>query len=287
MTNYDNLKNAYENVKVTCKKGLMLKAAGDSILNLVILSMKFLEKESDFIDLVSLVPGKKYNSYKRNEVVTRPANRSFYTRDIEKVISLWRKWEKDSIKQEEFSAMTYTIALAPCLALELLDRQNKKGPATYFECLIGHIFAKTFGVEPTKGISFSINGKNVRMTMDFLFKLGNGKTNIHLPVKMSTRERVVQAWSHQRLLDAYSKGIYKGVMVLFSETKMDSKKLEVVEICVPDQWLIYQKFLARLDKIYYFDVPERYQVLTNEFPEIIEIKQFGEFFNQIESIVHQ
>jgi hypothetical protein len=182
--------------------------------------------------------------------------------------------------------MLYTIGLAPCLAMELFDRQNKKGPATYFECFIGHIFARTFGQDPQKQVSIQIQGRSIKMTMDFLFDLGEGKAKIHLPVKMSTRERVIQAWSHQRLLDsAYGEGAYKGIMVLFSETKMDSRYLEVVEICVPDQWLVYQTLLAKLDKIFYFDVPERYQILTETYPDIIHICRFDEFFSQIETIV--
>jgi hypothetical protein len=103
---------------------------------------------------------------------------------------------------------------------------------------------------------------------------------------MSSRERVVQAWAHQRLLDAaYGDGQYIGVMVLFSETKLDSRLLEVVEICVPDQWLAYQTLLSKMDRIYYFDVPKRYQELTTNFPKTIQIKQFGKFFTEIDMVV--
>jgi len=162
--------------------------------------------------------------------------------------------------------------------MELFDRQNKKGPATYFECFIGHIFATALGVDPEERVALPVCGQSVRMTMDFLFDVaGGGK--LHLPVKMSTRERVVQAWAHQRLLcSAYGEGTYRGVMVLFSETKLDSRKREVVEICVPDQWLTYQTLLSRMDMIYYFDLPERYQQLTERFPEIIRIRPFHEMF---------
>jgi hypothetical protein len=103
---------------------------------------------------------------------------------------------------------------------------------------------------------------------------------------MSTRERVVQAWAHQRILDgAYGDGAYKGIMVLFTETKLDSRSHEVVEICVPDQWLAYQSLLAKIDRIYYFDVPTRYQALTDAHPDLIQIKQFGEFFRERASVL--
>jgi hypothetical protein len=125
------------------------------------------------------------------------------------------------------------------------------------------------------------------MTMDFLIDLGEKHRKVHLPVKMSTRERVVQAWAHQRLLDAaYGHGVYRGIMVLFSETKLDSRSLEVVEICVPDQWLAYQSLLARMDRIYYFDPPQRYCSLSAQFSKLIVVKQFGEFFIEKEAVLH-
>jgi hypothetical protein len=49
--------------------------------------------------------------------------------------------------------------------------------------------------------------------------LGDGKNRIHLPVKTSTRERVIQAWAHQRVLDGvYGVGRFKGVLVALAET---------------------------------------------------------------------
>ncbi len=279
------LREAYKEAKNACRAGWGAQSTGDAILRLATLSLKFLEKEGELIDLVSRVPGKEYVSYRRNGIVARPANRNLFMRDVEKMERHWNAWEQGAITDSRLSRMSYTVALAPCLAMELFDRQNKKGPATYFECLIGHIFARAFHKEPTKKVSLPLHGRAVRMTMDFLFNLGKGKANIHLPVKMSTRERVVQAWAHQRLLDSgFGTGSYKGIMVLFSETKMDSRSLKVVEICVPDQWLAYQSLLAQMDKIFYFDVPDRYKSLTESFPNVIEISQFGEFFNQIGSI---
>jgi hypothetical protein len=103
---------------------------------------------------------------------------------------------------------------------------------------------------------------------------------------MSTRERVVQAWAHQRILDgAFGPGTYKGIMVLFSETKLDSRSHEVVEICVPGQWLVYQSLLARMTRVYYFDLPCRYQALTTAHPELIQVRRFGEFFTERETVL--
>lgn len=277
----------YLAVKQACSADLRNLEAGNAILELVTVSVRFLLDQCQRVDLISKVPGKKYFTFKRGNVVARPANSAYFLSDPEAIGKLWKRWLRENIAAADFGKLSYTAALAPCMAMELFDRQNKKGPATYFECYIGHLFAKTVGVNPTKRARLPVEGREVLMTMDFLIDLGEKHRKVHLPVKMSTRERVVQAWAHQRLLDAaYGVGVYRGVMVLFAETKLDSRAYEVVEICVPDQWLAYQSLLARMDRIYYFDPPERYCLLTAQFSQLIVIKQFGEFFTEREAVLH-
>jgi len=281
------LRTEYEKVKRKCNDNYKSLSAGKTILNLSTTSLKFLVKNCEQIDLISQVPDKQYFSFKAANVVTRPANKEFFLTDSKEVVRLWEKWINETISPSEFAKLTYTIALAPCLAMEIFDRQNKKGPATFFECYIGHLFAKNIGINPIKRVRLPVDNRNVLLTMDFLFNISNNDRKLHIPVKMSTRERVVQAWAHQRLLDsAYGIGKYKGIMVLFSETKLNSRSLEVVEICVPDQWLAYQSLLAHMDRIYYFDVPMRYHKLTKQFPDLITIKQFGEFFKEKDVVLH-
>jgi hypothetical protein len=282
----DQIQGAYETAKALCAEDLKSGAARDAIRKLSLLSLKFLLSQSAPINLKSQVPGKQYISFKINTTVARPANSKYFVGDYDRLNDLWNQWNSGSIEPTNLSKLTYTASLAPCLAMELFDRQNKKGPATYFECFIGHIFARALNQNPNKRASLTVGGCSVKLTMDFLFSGQGNDPHLHLPVKMSTRERVVQAWAHQKILDsAFGENSYRGIMVLFSETKLNSKNLEVVEICVPDQWLAYQKYLSKMYRIYYFDLPQRYQSLTEEFPEDIQIKPFTEFFNEIAAIV--
>jgi len=281
------IRNHYANAKQACSANWKGSLAGDAIFNLVNTSLRFLTSQCELVDLVSRVPGKRYVTYKKDNIVARPANARLFVRSPSTIAKLWKQWLANRIAPTDFEKLSYTLALSPCLAMELFDRQNKKGPATYFECYIGHLFAKVLGVNPTTQVRLPVKGRNVRMTMDFLFDIGQGYKKIHLPVKMSTRERVVQAWAHQHLLNAaYGDGTYRGVMVLFSETKLDSRSREVVEICVPDQWLAYQSLLAQMDRVYYFDIPQRYHELTVEFPDLIAIKPFADFFTEIGEVLH-
>jgi hypothetical protein len=203
----------------------------------------------------------------------------------EGVAANWQKLVGGTLPLVKLAQMLYTACLASCLALELFDRQNKKGPATWFECIIGHVLARALGCNPQKAVSLAIEGTHARMTMDFLFH-PQGQRRVHLPVKMSTRERVVQAWAHQRILDAaYGIGTYRGIMIVFAETKLNSKSLEVIEICVPEQWLVYQSLISRMERIYYFDVPERYIALTAQHPRLIQIKQIPHFFTERDQVL--
>lgn len=279
------LRAEYLKVKKSCIADWKSAQTGDAIIELARVSLRFLFDQCQPIDLISKVSGKSYLTFRKGDVLARPANKQFFLANSSEIVRLWNQWLSKTIGPDDFAKLSYTVALAPCLAMEIFDRQNKKGPATYFECYIGHLFARWLEVNPAKRVKLPVQDRSVPMTMDFLFDMGNTSHKIHLPVKMSSRERVVQAWAHQRLLNAaYGNGTYHGIMVLFAETKLASRSHEVVEICVPDQWLTYQSLLAKMDRIYYFDMPERYQVLTTRYPNVISIKSFGEFFTEIEKV---
>lgn len=278
-----NLKQKYEAVKQTCVADAKSDEAGQAILEMAITSLDFL-KRCEKVDLKSKVPSKSYMAFRNGNIVSRPVNKEFFLAESDEIRFLWEIWTMGKVAEGDFAKLTYTIALAPCLAIELFDRQNKKAPATFFEYYVSHLLSKTLDVKPAKRAKLKWENIEVSMTMDFLFESDSWR--LHIPVKMSSRERVVQAWAHQRLLDVvYNDRPYRGIMVLFSETKLDSRSYEVVEICVPDQWLAYQKLLSRMHRIYYFDVPVRYLDLTRQFPNDIVIKQFGEFFIEKEEVL--
>ena len=284
----EQIRGAYERAKSLCAQDWASDSAGTALRDLIVTCLRFLGAQCSPVALVSKVEGKDYISFARRDApksLSRPANVALFLADARGMANRWDDWLAGALQPGEIASLSYTAALAPCLAMELFDRQNKKGPATYFECLIGHVFARTLGVNPRKHATIPVCGRHVRLTMDFLFD-AEGRGCLHLAVKMSTRERVVQAWSHQRILDgAFGEGIYKGIMVLFSETKLDSRSREVVEICVPDQWLTYQTLLAKMDRIYYFDMPRRYKELADACPGVLTIKPFAEFFTEKGSVL--
>lgn len=280
------LYKAYDAVKRAVRSDCSSAQSAQKIIELAKISLQFLSDDCEQISLRSEVRGKEYISFALGNVLSRPANLGYFIPSADDIVGYWDQGEfVGNLDSDRLAQTLYTVALAPCLAFDLFNRNDKKRPATYFECLVGHIFAKSLGINPTKNATLPLSGRSVQMTMDFLFEIGGNAPSIHLPVKTSTRERVVQAWPHQRLLDsAYGPDSYKGILVAFSETKLDIAKREVVEICVPDQWLAYQTLLAKMERIYYFDIPVRYQELTDEFPSVIAIRPFHAFFTESASV---
>ncbi|MEK7396111.1 MAG: hypothetical protein AAB116_04145 [Candidatus Poribacteria bacterium] len=256
-------------------------------MSLVSVSLEFLTAKCTSVPLVSRVPNKTYYSYalkKNKAAISRPVNEAQFEPDASIIRKHWTNPKE--LSPQQLARLSYTMGTAYSVASDLFDRNNKKGPATFFEIFVGHTFARELGKNPSKEATLPLgSGKSVRMTMDFIFDLGLGKAKVHLAVKASTRERVVQAWAHQRLLDvAYGVGTYRSILVIHSETKLDLVTREVVEICVPDQWLAYQTLLSKMERIYYLDVPDRYSRLCAEYP-IIKLSQFGDFFLETDFIL--
>lgn len=282
MVDRAQLGNAYDSVKRAVSANYGSTESSRAIIDFAAISLQFLREDCEQVGLQSLVLGKEYISFSRNSVVARPVNLAYFNFNLDEVVGYWRHWAAGGrLDGAQLAQTLYTVAIAPCLAYDLFNRNDKKSQATYFERMVGHIFAKSLGIAPVKSAELPVLGRPIRMTMDFLFETDGDTPNIHLPVKLSTRERVVQAWAHQRLLEsAYGAGSYAGTLVAFSETKLDVRKREVVEICVPDQWLAYQSLLAKMENIYYFDIPVRYQELTDAYPASISVRPFREFFTQ-------
>ena len=103
-------------------------------------------------------------------------------------------------------------------------------------------------------------GDMQKVSTDIVFDL-NGK-GIVIPAKITTRERIVQPFAHQRILDGvFGEGRYISLLVCVSETQRSDEGRRVNDICVPGTITLFQKHLAKMGGIYYLDPPERYMAL--------------------------
>ncbi len=237
--------------------------------------------------LKSLVRGKEYFAFSLSKKLSRAVNKSLF-------IAKPNEWEAfckaiatkraPGMESERITRIIYSVAASFFCYIDLTKDGDQKTPGTFFEYLIGHLFAWRLDVNPKTRLPVLNLDMEATLPTDFVFDLGPNRAKFHLPIKVSTRERVIQVWAHQRVLDGvYGSGRFIGTPVILTETKTDKRKCEVIEICLPDQWRIYQMHIAQLKRIYYLDVPAAYSRLNDVFPPLI-VKPFGHFFAEADTL---
>jgi len=203
-----------------------------------------------------------------------------------KVDVFWTNVKNQSISTQSARDITtaiYVIAMNYCCCADLVDG-IKRNAGDYFEKLIGHLYSRHLNVAPsTQMRAVELDGESIALPTDYIYNLGEGKPKFHVPVKTSTRERVVEVWAQQRILDgAFGVGRFISLLTCIGETNLE-KNMSVGITCVPNQWINYQLFVSQIKRAYYLDVPEKYNELNNRFPRI-HVKEFGEFFHESDEL---
>lgn len=276
----------YERIKKLAKADLRDSAITEAIREATRHGLDFLLTQAGTASLESDVPGKTYSSFELMGKLSRPINQALF--DHETCLSALPVLGTEALTDmasEQITSVLYTTAMAFCATNDLLKRADQKTPGTYFEYMIGHLFARQFGVNPKTSIEVLNLDETANIPTDFVFDTGVNQAKFHVPVKISTRERVIQVWAHQRIIDGvYGAGRFKGLLVTLTETKLDRQSLRVIEICLPQQWKVYQRFVARLERVYYLDVPTKYAALASGYPAIA-VKPFGDFFAEKDQLL--
>lgn len=239
------------------------------------------------------VAGKTYFAFRRGKKISRAVNRALYSPPS---LKNWRKLtaaldRRDitsaGMTPQEITKLIYTASISFCCAIDLLKRGDQQRPGTFFGYLISHLVASRFGVNPQRELPIVNLEAESHLPTDFTFDVPAGprrRRKFHLPLKTSTRERAIQIFAHQAMLDnAHGRRMFAAIPVILGETKTDQKNREVIEICLPKQWQLYQRHLAHLARVYYLDVPEAYRHLNEGQPPII-VKEFGEFFFEADDV---
>jgi hypothetical protein len=254
----------------------------DKLVALIVASRGFLMTLSR-VPLISKVANKSYFMFSdpARSKTSRPVNLNLFDDSLtEKQIRSLLNCEVDGLTENSITASVYSCAIAYCCAVDIIKVGDKKTPGTFFEIIIGHIVARSLGVNPETTITVPTLDVTVTLPTDYVFDLGPNKNRVHLPIKTSTRERVVQVWAHQRVLDGmHGVSRFKGVLVALAETNKQ-KNVSVSEVCLPDQWKAYQMYIAQMFRVYYLDTPEKYLSLKYTYP-FIQVKPFGAFFAEV------
>ena len=277
----------YEELKKVAKRDLKSPETLAAIKRIYRYSNEFLNKQNT-IQLSSKIENKEYIAKGKGKKMSRPLNTDLYRCGetfVEPFFDCLETNDYTALNSDQITSACYRIAISFCASIDLLKSGDKKTPGTFFEYFMGFMYANKLGIAPTKQLDvLNIDISDAKLPTDFIFDLGKHKPKFHVPVKTSTRERVIQVWAHQRVLDGvYGVGRFHGMLNCLAETKLAKVKMEVTEICLPVQWHVYQLFIAQLKRVYYLDMPKKYSELNNIYPKI-SVKPFGEFFGEIDAI---
>lgn len=245
--------------------------------------------------------GKKtqeYHSFKSINEESRPVRDDLFINDFNtfkksfedfkkslfEIKSSWSKADSDLANK-----IIYTSVMSVACAFDLWKSGSRKTPGTFFEIFMAAILKWLLPNESfSKHIPLidSINESEessdaASVSTDIVIRSKSIKDlGVVIPLKITTRERIVQPFAQQRILDSYfGHGVYHSFIACISETQQDKKKRKVNHICVPGTIRLYQKYLSEISGIYYCDIPERY--LEKDLTDVIPVKSMGDFLCDI------
>ncbi|WP_434038852.1 hypothetical protein ACIRUF_28910 [Pseudomonas aeruginosa] len=208
--------------------------------------------------------------------------------------------------RQRFDRVVYTAITAFCLCYDMWKPKSRKTPGTFFEVLMGsaarlrfqnlvltkHIpikdlpvvdavdaLAEVDGVEDDDEAVEALKGDSVSTDL-VLTDPRTGKGAV-LPLKITTRERIVQPFAHQRILDSAYPGKFASFLACMSEVQRDDKTQTVKQVCVPGTVALFQKHLAELNGLYYCDIPLRYA--RADLGAVIAVKPLHALFDDVEA----
>lgn len=182
---------------------------------------------------------------------------------------------------EEANSVLYTAVIAVASAFDVWKPTSRKTPGTFFEVLLGSFMSRLLPTYArTKHIPLPLDlgaepaSNEDSVSTDIVFTRPNGSKSLVIPAKITTRERIVQPFAHQRILDSvFGPGRYVSVLTCVSETQRDDRNRRANMICVPGTVRLFQRHLAPLGGIYYLDPPARY--LAADMLDVVPVGTVG------------
>ena len=172
--------------------------------------------------------------------------------------------------------VVYTCLMSIAVAVDLPSPGSRKTPGTLFEMLMGSLLADVKGLPRFNEIEIPENPE--RVTTDVFLKGREDQANLVVVTKTTTRERIVQVWAHQRILDnIFGRGNYHSILIAASELHRDDQQTSVQENCVSGQVMLYQKHLAQLYGVYYLDLPAVYG--SQSFTNVVLVSTLKDLFS--------
>ena len=182
----------------------------------------------------------------------------------------------------------YTSVMAVAACFDLWKPGSRKTPGTYFEVLMGGVFNSFLpecGMQKFIPIYDENNQVTSNVSTDLVVFDPKATKGAVIPLKITTRERIVQPYAHQRILDSRYPGRFRSFLTCISETQLVLKSKSVNQICVPGTVKLYQEHLSELSGIYYADIPQRYA--SNDLQQIVPVKNIGDLLEDVQVFLYE
>ena len=164
----------------------------------------------------------------------------------------------------------YSASMTFFAVIDILSPGSRQTNGTFLERLLGTLLVLVTGY-PLKrgGVTIAAaqalvdgestgSGNEGSVPTDIVLDPGEGRYKLVFPVKISTRERIGQVFTQQRILDTSFPGTYRSALLCVSETQLLKRKRGAKETCLPKQVNFLEKYIAHVDALYYLDPPFAY-----------------------------
>jgi hypothetical protein len=272
--------------------------------NLALLCLEKIRSNSNlrYFGKFSGSPGVDYLVVENAGVISRPIRKDLFVSDIAELEKehklLISRLQNNLTKPEDLAAanrVIYSLVMSFACCIDLWKRTSRKTPGTFFEIVMAGMFklalpeAKFFkhiNLESALGERHERDGpdEKIFLSTDLVIGAENANRAAVIPLKITTRERIVQAYAHQRILDSSYPDKYESFLACISETQLDTKTTSVNQICVPGTIKLYQRFLGELSALYYADIPQRY--LAPDLARYVPVKLLPHIFEDVKNTIY-
>lgn len=271
----DSITKKHKKLKEVYDKG---NSPLDELSNLAVECLFWISSQTEK-EQYKRLDDKKYLIYSSKKSKSRPVNSALFIESSEDFQKEWRELlgsidaEKRSsfLPEDQINKLIYTAIMSFCICFDIWKPKSRKTPGTHFEVLIGSLLQQ-FLPDFSREKFVTLPEQDEKVSTDIVFD-GGGK-GLVIPAKITTRERIVQPYAHQRILDSiFGESRYRSILLCVSETQRDDDNCHVNDICVPGTLKLFQAHLSKLAGLYYLDPPSRY--MNKDISDLIVVGNFG------------
>ncbi|MDP9440459.1 MAG: hypothetical protein M3P49_17260 [Actinomycetota bacterium] len=183
---------------------------------------------------------------------------------------------------EMLDRLLYTAVIGFGASVDVFGAGDRGGPGTFFEMAVGPTVSLLTGRTETGAVLVPVPhtaDQTERVPVDLSFLDDRHPIQLVVPTKISTRERISQAFVHQAILNKAGHGRkYRSVLCIGNENNMFKKNTAaaksydnayVSDTLVPATIVQYQRYIAHLAGLYYLDPPHEYLTAPKDaFPPV-------------------